>query len=318
MNIIRMVLCVFAACVAAGAHAQNWPARPVKFFIGSAPGSGPDVNLRLLSDRLSKMWGQSVVIENRPGAGGIAGTAAAASAPADGYNFLYGLTSALAMNQYLLKSMPFDPEKDLVPVVGAGVTPMVIAVNPSLPVTSIAQLIALAKSQPGKVTVGTTSKTAAHLTIASFAATAGVEFLHAHYKSAPNALQDMMAGQVQVFSDALAAIPNFKDPKVRILALTYPKRLPNMPDIPVVAETLPGFVSYGWYAIMAPTGTPADAIARVNRDVNTAVNTPELATRLRDLGTYDAGGTPEQLDRFIRAERERLRNAVAAAKIEKE
>ena len=127
-----------------------------------------------------------------------------------------------------------------------------------------------------------------------------------------------MAGQVQVFSDALAAIPNFKDPKVRILALTYPKRLPNMPDIPVVAETLPGFVSYGWYAIMAPTGTPADAIARVNRDVNTAVNTPELATRLRDLGTYDAGGTPEQLDRFIRAERERLRNAVAAAKIEKE
>lgn len=303
---------------AAYAQSPAWPARPVKFFVGAAPGSGPDVILRLVADRLSKRWGQAAIVDNKPGAGGIPGTLAAAHAPADGYNFLFGLGSALAMNQFLYKSLPFDPEKDFAPVVGVGVTPMVIAVNPKLPVKSIAELIDYAKAKPGGVPIGTTAKSAAHLTMQSLAQESGVEFLHIFYKSAPDALRDMIGGEVMVFSDALAAVPNLTDPRVRVLAVTAPKRLPNMPDMPVVAEGVPGFTSYGWYAIMAPAGTSREVINKLNADVNAVLSAPDMVTRLRELATYDAGGTPEQLDKFIQSERQRLSKAARAARIQPE
>jgi len=298
--------------------AERWPAKPVRFFVGAGAGSAPDVVLRLIADRLSRRWGQPVVVENKPGAGGILGTTTAANATAGGYNFLFGLGSALAMNQFLYKSLPYDPEKDFAPVVSLGVTPMVIVSNPALPVNSFEQLIALAKAQPGKVALGTTSKSAAHLTMQSLAQQTGIEFLHAFYKSAPNAFQDMMGGQVMVFCDALAAVPNLKDPRIRVLAVTAPKRLPGLQHLPAVAETVPGFASYGWYAIVAPTGTPNEIVASLNADVNEILAQPEVGSRLQELVTFDAGGTPAKLGTFIQSERERLRLAARAARIEPE
>lgn len=312
---LSLLLCV--SCSTASL-AQEWPTRPVRFFVGSGPGAGPDVILRMLADRLSKVWGQPVIVENRPGAGGIVGTAAVAQAAPDGYTFLFGLGSALAMNQFLFKSLPFDPEKDFTPVVGVGWTPMVIAINAKHPANSIPELIAAAKAQPEKIGLGTTNKTAAFLTMRMFMDDANVQFLHVFYKSAPQALMDMMGDQVQVFSDALAAVPDLKDSRLKVLAVTSPKRLPNMPDIPAVSETLPGFVSYGWYAIMAPAGTPARIVEKVNRDANAILRDPEMVQRLHGYATYEAGGTPEELDKFIRTERERLKRATQAAKIEPE
>jgi tripartite-type tricarboxylate transporter receptor subunit TctC len=195
---------------------------------------------------------------------------------------------------------------------------MVIAVNPALPVKSIAELVAYAKARPGVVPIGTTSKSAAQLTMQSLAHESGAEFLHVFYKSAPDALRDMVSEQVMVFSDALAAVPNLNDPRIRVLAVTAPQRLPNLPDLPVVAEAIPGFTSYGWYAIMAPAGTSRDVVKKMNEDVNAVLSEPDMVARLRDLATYDVGGTPEQLDRFIRSERERLGKAARAAKIELE
>ncbi|MES2412614.1 MAG: tripartite tricarboxylate transporter substrate binding protein [Pseudomonadota bacterium] len=314
----RSFLLLAGACLAMGAQAQaqDWPTKPVKFFVGSAPGSGPDVILRLVTDRLSKRLGQPVVIDNRPGAGGIPGTVAAARSPADGYNFFLGLGSALAMNQFLYKTLPYDPEKDFVPVVSLGVTPMVIAVNPESPAKSIGELLALAKTKPNAVSVGTTSKSAAHLTIASLAQQGNVQFLHAYYKGSPDALRDTMGGQVMVFSDALAAIPNLKDPRIRVLAITSPKRLAALPDVPVVAETVPGFASYGWYAVMAPTGVPQEIVNKLNRELNAVLAEPEVQARMRELVTFEPGGTPAQLGDFIRSERARLKAAALAAKIE--
>lgn len=310
--------CVAALATTSATWAQAWPAKPVKFFVGSAAASGPDVVLRLVADRLSKRLGQPVVVENRPGAGGIPGTVAAAHAPADGHHFLFGLGSALAMNQFLYKSLPYDPEKDFTPVVSLGITPMVIAVNPSLPATTVAELIALAKARPGSVTLGTTAKSAAHLTMASFAQRTGVEFVHAFYKAAPDALRDMMGGQVMVFSDAVSAVPNLKDSKLRVLAITAPARVASLPDTPTVAETVPGFASYGWYAVMAPAGVSQDIVIRMNREINAVIAAPDVQERLRELMTFSAGGSPADLHDFIRKERTRLGDAARAAKIQPE
>jgi tripartite-type tricarboxylate transporter receptor subunit TctC len=317
----RAVLALGLAAVASpftARGAERWPSKPVRFFVGAGPGSAPDVILRLVADRLTRRWGHTVVVENKPGAGGILGTTTAANAPPDGYNFLFGLGSALAMNQFLYKSLPYNPEKDFVPVVSLGVTPMVVVANPKLPVTSIGDLVALARAQPGKVPLGTTAKSAAHLTMQSLAQQTGVEFLHAFYKSAPNAFQDMMAGQVMVFCDALAAVPDLKDPRIRVLAVTAPQRLPGLQHLPVVAETVPGFTSYGWYAVMAPPGTPADVVATLNADVNAVISQPEVVARLQELVTFDAGGSPAKLATFIQSERERLRQAARVAGIEPE
>lgn len=313
-----VLLCACVSLVTSEVYAQAWPTKPVRFIVGAGAGSAPDVILRLLADRLSKTWGQPVVVENRPGAGGIAATTAVAQTAPDGYTFLFGLGSALAMNQFLYRSLPFDPEKDFAPVVSMGTTPMIIVANRTADITSIADLLRMAKARPGKLPVGTTSKSAAHLTIESLAQQSGTQFLHAFYKSAPNAYTDMLGGQVSVFSDALAAVPNLDDPKIRVLAITAAKRLPNLPSIPVVAETVPGFVAYGWYAIMAPAKTSSEIIDKVNRDVNAIVRAPEIVARLQELATYDAGGTPEQLNAFIKSERQRLSEAVRAAKIDPE
>lgn len=316
----RSVLALFLVIAAGTSAAQVWPAKPVKIIVAGAPGSAPDVIARLIGDRLSQKWGQQFVVDNRPGAAGNLGTAAAAQAPADGYNFLFGQAAPLAMNRLTFKTLNFDPERDFVPVVSLGLSPMMIAVNNDLPVRTVQDLIELAKSRPGRINFGTSSsRNIPHLTGELLINMTGIRLVHVPYKSNPQAAAETMSGQVHVYIDGVPAMAgHLKSGRLRIIATSSAKRLPNFPDIPAVAETVPGFEFNGWFCVMAPTGTPPAIVAALNRDVNEVLKIPDIASRMLGFGMYDAGGTTEELARFISAERQNFARAVKAAGIQPE
>ena len=316
----RWITAALLAIAATAATAQAWPNRPVRFFVAGAAGSAPDVIARILGDGLTGIWGQQVVVDNRPGAAGNVGTAAAAKAPADGYNILFGQAAPLAMNQYTFKTLPFDGEKDFVPVVSVGVSPMMIAVNNDLPVRNLAEFIAYAKAHPGNVNYGTSSsRNIPHLVGAMLANMAGIKLVHVPYKSNSQAASETATGLTQVYVDGVPAMmPFIQSNRLRVLAVTSAKRLANFPDIPTVAETLPGYEFNGWFAIVAPAGTPPEIIAQINKDANTVLQSPAMVARLAGLGIYEPGGTPEQLAKFLRSERANYAGAVKAAAIEPE
>jgi tripartite-type tricarboxylate transporter receptor subunit TctC len=306
--------------LSATAMAQPWPSKPVKFFVAGATGSAPDIIARLIGERLTQIWGQQVVIDNRPGAAGNVGTAAAAKAPVDGYSLLFGQAAPLAMNQHTFKSLPFDPEKDFAPIVSLGISPMMVAVNTDLPVKTIADLLALAKAQPGKVNFGTSSqRNIPHFTGEMLNIIGGVKMTHVPYKANTQASAEAISGLVQVYIDGVPPMTaHLKSGRLRVIATSAPRRLPNYPDIPAVAETLPGFELSGWFALLAPTGTPAEVIAKVNQDANQVLKQPDLAARFEGMGMYEPGGPPERLAAFLRAERENYGRIVKATGLEKE
>ena len=308
----------FLACTMAAA--QEWPSRPVRFYVAGAAGSAPDIVARLIGEQLSKIWGQQVIVDNRPGAAGNVGTAAAAKAPADGYHILFGQAAPLALNPHTFKSLPFDPEKDFVPVVAVGLSPMMIAVNNDLPARNVADLIALARAQPGQINFGTSSqRNIPHLTGEMLAGMAGVKLTHVPYKSNAQAAAETSTGLTQVYIDGIPPMrAHMQAGRLRAIAVTSAKRLPNFPEIPTVAETLPGFEFGGWFAILAPAGTPAHAVARINKDANAVLASPAIGERQVGFGIYGGGGTPEDLARFLRQERQSYARAVKAAGIEPE
>ena len=307
-------------CSASFAHAQAWPNKPVKWFLAASAGSAPDIVARLIADRLVAIWGQQIIIDNRPSAGGNAGTAAGANAPADGYNLLFAQAAPIVSSQFLFKEMPFNPEKQLVPIVGLGVSPMMLAVNPALKANSLAELVALAKSEPGKLNYATpASRNIPHMTGVVFGSLTGIQWQNVSYKTTPQAAGDTMAGITQIYINGVPPIaPLIRSGALRVLGVSSLKRLPNFPDIPAMSEVAPGFVMVGWFGLMAPVGTPAEVIAKVNQDTNTVLKNPQIAERMLQLGMYDPGGTPEEFGRFIAEERARWASAVKAAKIEPE
>lgn len=314
---MRLVAAAALFLFTALAAAQPWPEKPVKFYVAGAAGSAPDIIARLIGDGLARIWGQQVVVDNRPGAAGNLGTAAAAKAPADGYNILFGQAAPLALNQHTFRSLPFDAEKDLVPVVAIGLSPMMIAVNNDLPAKNLAELIALAKAQPGKINFGTSSqRNIPHLTGEMLASMAGIKLTHVPYKSNAQAAAETASGLTQAYIDGIPPMrAHMQAGRVRVIAVSSAKRLPNFPDIPAVGETLPGFQFGGWFAILAPAGTPQDVVARINKDVNTVLASPAMSERQLGFGIYGGGGTPEDLGRFLREERENYGKAVKAAGI---
>lgn len=316
---MRLAVAVILVLLQTQAWAQ-WPTKPVKFFVAGAAGSAPDIIARLIGERLTQIWGQQVIVDNRPGAAGNLGTAAAAKAPADGYNILFGQAAPLALNQLTFKTLPFDAEKDFVPVVNVGLSPMMIAVNNDLPAKTVGELVALAKAQPGKVNFGTSSqRNIPHLTGEMLASMAGVKLTHVPYKSNAQAAAETQTGLTQVYIDGIPPMTaHMKAGRLRVIAVSSAKRLPNFPDIPAVAEAVPGFEFNGWFAILAPAGTPADVVTKINRDANTVLKMPEIASRLLGFGIYDPGGTPEELGRFLEAQRASYAKAVKAARIEAE
>jgi tripartite-type tricarboxylate transporter receptor subunit TctC len=290
------------------ALAQEWPSRPVKFFVSQAPGTSPDITARYLADRLSKLWNQPVVVENRPGGQNVPGAQAAARSPADGYNFFYATTAAIVSNPVTFKSLPYDPAKDFVPVAMIAKSPMVVAVNPAVPARTLADLVALDKAQPGKLaTANEGAKTFSGLISQLLNLSAGMQLLQVPYNGVSPAIQDTIAGRTQVVLVSSAALlPFIKRGDLRALAVSAGKRVRGLEDVPTLAESYPGLEYVGWFALLAPTGTPAAIVQKANRDMDKVLTDPEVAQRLFDLGLVNEGaGTPESLADFLRAERER-------------
>jgi len=290
------------------APAQEWPSRPVKFILSQAPGTSPDITARLLADRLSRLWNQPVVIENRPGGQNVPGAQAAAHAAPDGYSFFYATTAAIVSNPFTFKTLPYDPEHDFLPVAMVAKSPMVVAVNPAVPAKTLAELVALDKAQPGRLAAANEgAKTFSGLMSQMLNRTAGIRLLQVPYSGVSPAIQDTIAGRTQVVLVSSAALlPYLKRGELRPLAVSAGKRVRGLEDVPTLAETYPGFEYVGWFALLAPAGTPAAIIQRVNRDMDKVLADPEIAQRLYDFGLVNEGaGTPESLNDFLRAERER-------------
>lgn len=302
------------------AAAQAWPERPVKVFVGSAPGSAPDIVARLLAEQLATLWGKPVVIENRPGAGGNLGAQAAARAPADGHHFWFAHATPVVMNQFLFKSPGFEAERDFLPVVRIGINPMVIAVNPALPVRSLEELIAASKADRDGWSFGTSgSKNIPHLIGEALNQTAGTRLIHVPYKGSQQAAQDTIGGLVQVYIDALPPMSGLlQSGRLRALAVTAPSRVAGFEHIPTAREAGTPMVMIGWMALLSPAQTSREVVARVNRDTNSVLARPEVAARLHALGTYELGGTTRALETFIDDERRLWERVVRLAGIVRE
>jgi len=290
------------------AGAQDWPARPVRWILSQPAGASPDITARLVADRLSKMWGQQVVVDNRPGGQNVIGAQLAAKSPADGYNYFWATTAAIVSNPFTFKALPYDPERDFVPVILIGKSPMVVAVNNSVPARSLPELIALDRAQPGKLAAANEgAKTFGGMMSQMLNLTTGMRLLQVPYNGVAPALQDTVAGRTQVVLVSSGAMSAFlKRGDLRPLAVSSGKRVPGLENVPTLAESYPGFEYVGWFALLAPAGTPAGIVQRVNRDANKVLADPEVTQRLRDLGAINEGpGTPEDLARFLKEERVR-------------
>ena len=319
---LKVSALVFSLCtVGTGAgHAQNWPAKPVKWFLAASTGSAPDIVARLLADRLNPLWGQPIIIDNRPSAGGIAGTAAAAQAEPDGHNLLFAQAAPIVSSQFLFKAMPYNPEKDFVPIVNLGISPMMLAINPSLKANNLAELVALARAEPGKLSYATpASRNVPHMVGELLATMTGIRMLNVPYKTTPQAASDTLAGITQIYINGVPTMmPFISGGKLRVVAVSSLRRLPNFPDIPAISEVAPGFLMVGWFGLMAPARTSPEVRARVNRDTNAVLKNPAVAERMLQLGMYEPGGTAEEFGRFITEERARWASAVKAAGLEPE
>ena len=290
------------------AFAQAWPSKPPKIILSQPAGSPPDIIARIIADKLGRSWGQQVVVDNRPGGNNVIGAQAAARSPADGYTLYFSTTAALVTNIYTLKSMPYDPVKDFTPVAMIGLSPFLIAATPGVAAKTTAELIALAKSQPGQMSFASDGQRGFGGIVGDMLkVSAGVQVTQVPYTSSSAAIQDTVAGRTQYTVMGIPAVVNLvKDGRLRPIAVSSAKRLPGLESIPTLAETLPGFAYVGWFAMVAPTGTPAEVIGKINRDLTQILSDSENVQRLRDLGIYtDGAGTPESTGQFFASERER-------------
>lgn len=294
------------------AQAQAWPERPVKWVLSQPPGSGPDNIARLLSERLGKGWGQAVVIDNKPGGQNTIGALAAARSAPDGHNFYFATTAALVTNSYLFKTLPYDARQDFVPVAFIAKSPFALLVETNSPIRSIEDLIARAKAAPGKLSLGNEGPRAFSGMIARlFNARAKIETNLVSYASVGVAVQDTIGGHVDaVLADLASTAALARQGRLRVLAVTSGKRVAGWDNAPALAELLPGFEMVGWFALVAPTGTPAAVVQKVNHDLNALLADREMAERINGLGPIaEPGATPEQVGEFLRVEHQRWAQA---------
>jgi tripartite-type tricarboxylate transporter receptor subunit TctC len=303
----RILLAVLAAIVPALAVAQAWPSKPVKIVVPFAAGGTTDVVARLLAQRLGEAWGQSVIVEDRAGAGGNIGADAVAKSPADGYTLLMTSGSIVTANPYMYKAMPFDPARDLAAITNVATGPQVIVVYPGLPVKDLRELVAYAKANPRKLNVGSAGVgTQTHLAFENFAHSAGIDVTHVPYKGESAALTDLMGGQIQMVTPNMgAAISFIRDGKVRALAVTSRERNAQLPDVPAASEIMPGFENAGWFGLMAPAGTPYEVVERVYRDSAKILLSDDFRQKLAQQGMVPVANTPSEFAAAIREERTR-------------
>ena len=296
----------------------DWPSKSVTLIVPFAPGGSTDVVARMLAQKLGEMWKQTVVVENRAGAGGNIGAAAVGKAAPDGYTLLMASGSIFTVNPHLYASLPFDPKKDFAPILNVATGPMVVAVPPNSEFKDLKALMAKAKAEPGKINFGSAGPgSQVHMAAERLAFTAGVDMAHIPYKGESAALTDLMAGQVQVVVGNIgAATPLVTGGKLRALAVTSAERSKMLPDVPTVAESgYPGFENSGWFGLMAPAGTPKAAIDRIQRDTAAVLAQADVAARLTAIGMSAVGNTPGAMAAAIDAESKVWADVIKTRKI---
>jgi tripartite-type tricarboxylate transporter receptor subunit TctC len=320
MKLAGLALCLVATLVASNTLAQEWPSRPIKLVVPSGPGLGADILARLLSERMSQRLGQPMVVENLAGAAGMIGGQAVARAAPDGYTFYFGLAGALSSNLVLFKSVPYDPIRDFTPVGMVSESgPFVISVNAEAPYKSLADVIAYAKANPGKLSYGIDASSGYQAVVGKLLAKrAGVELLAVPYRATAQVMQDTASGVNPMMISAVAAVQGFaQSGKVRRIAITSAQRFPGLEDVPAVAETLPGFRVDGWLAVVAPAGTPDPIVTRLNREIDAFVKEPAIQQRLLSLGfATKSAGTPESIKAFMKSEIDAWKTMAAELNIE--
>ncbi|MDR6853832.1 tripartite tricarboxylate transporter substrate binding protein [Variovorax guangxiensis] len=315
------LLLAAAALLAAPVRAQapaEFPHKPIRVIVTFPPGGSADAVVRMLVPKLNDKLGQPVVVDNRPGAGGNVGLTAVVKSPGDGYTLGVGAAGALSANSSLYAQMPFDPQKDLKPVAMLAAIPFVIVGHPSIGAKTQAELLALARAQPGKLSIGHGGNgTAMHLSAALFAQMAEVKLVEVPYRGSGPAAVDAMAGQIPLaMVDLPSSLQQIKAGKLLAFAVTSAQRLAMLPEVPTVAESgLPGYDSTGWFGVVAPAETPVPIVARLNAEINAALRDEQIQAAMRNLGVEPAPGTPKAFDDYIRAETKKWAQVIKAANI---
>jgi len=303
------------------ALAQSWPDRPIKLIVTFPAGGGADFVGRALAPKLTEALGQSVVVDNRGGANGAIGNAAVSHAAPDGYTLLLGAAGALTIAPHLYDKLDFDTFRDYVPVSLVGSSPFVLAVNPSVPAKSVAELTALAKANPVKLNAGSSGTGGApHLALELYKSIAGVQIVHVPYKGLAPAITDLLGGQVQVlFADVGLIAPHLKAGTLRALAVTGAQRTPALPDLPTMQEAgVPGYIAGTWYGVLAPAGTPSAIVNRLNAEIDKALAAPQLRAQFAEQSVNTAGGRPEDFAALIRQDYDKWGKLIREANIKSE
>jgi len=314
-------LAALALSLAQPAYAQPYPSKPIRVIIAQAPGSATDVVSRVISNKLAEGLGQQLVIDARPGAGGTLGTELAARAPADGYTLFMANNSTHGSNPALYAKLSYDAVKDFAPIIYVAATPYVLSVHPSLPVTTVKQLIALAKAKPGQLNYASAGNGSTHHLSGELLKTmAGIDMVHIPYKGTTPALSALLAGEVSVMFVTVTGVqPHIKSGKVRALAVSTPKRSDMLPDVPTVAEAaLPGFEMLSWFGLLAPAGTPPAVVTRINADTAKVLALPDVKAALLAQGLEVISGTPEQFGNYIKTEIAKITRLAKATGIKAE
>ncbi|PRD65371.1 Bug family tripartite tricarboxylate transporter substrate binding protein [Malikia granosa] len=316
----RQLLALSASTVVLPAFAQSkYPSKPVTILVPFAAGGTTDILGRLIGRHLATRLGGSVIIDNKPGAGGGVGASMVAKAAGDGHTLLMGTIGTHAINQYLYKKLAYDPFKDFAPVSLVAMVPNVLVVHPSQPFKTVKEMIAYAKANPGKLNYASAGNgTSIHLSGAMFEQMAQVDMVHVPYKGSAPAVADLLAGQTNCMFDNLpSSMPHIKSGALRAIAVTSGQRFPALPHVPTIAESgLPGYDATSWFGLWAPASTPADLVARLNQEINKILSLPEVKQTMLDQGAEAAPDTPQQFAAFIQSEAAKWSKVVKAANVQ--
>ena len=319
--LFRTIFALVAALLAPAAALAQYPAKPVRVVVTFPPGGTPDIYGRIMAVELSKLWNQSVVVENRTGAGGTIGTDYVAKSAPDGYTLLFAADASVTIAPHLYARLPYDPSRDLAPVVNVTAGPFVLMANPAFPPNNVKELIALVHAQPGKISYASSGAGGQqHLAMESIRTMAGnMDMIHVPYKGFGQGLADVLANQVPlIFGGVTASIQLTKSGKLKPLGVTGPKRAKALPDVPAIAETLPGFDITAWYGFLAPAGTPREIVKKIHDDSVAIIHRPDFLARLDRDGIEPVGNTPEEFAAEIKRDIGRWEKIVKAAGVKPE
>jgi tripartite-type tricarboxylate transporter receptor subunit TctC len=313
-HVIRLAMCCGTVAVALPvAHAQSYPNRPIRIIAQFTPGTSTDILARVIGQKLTESWGQQVVVDNRPGAGGVVGTELGAKAAPDGYTLTMAVSSGFGINPSLYSKLPYDAVRDFAPITNIALTPQTLVANPGFAAKSVKEFVAVAKAKPGQINfaslgAGSTS----HLTMEMFRSAAGIRLNHIPYKGSPAAHGELFSGQIPVMFDAIPAVlPHVKSGRLRGLGIGSAQRSPFLPDVPTIAESgFPGFEAVGWIGIAAPAKTSPAILDKLHAEIVHIINTPEMKERLAALAFTPVGDTRQQFSAFIKSEIARWGKAV--------